>query len=178
MALYRKLLGESYNELASVLIRFHDLPDGEARGVLRITHGEGLVRRLMANLMRLPKPGECVPVHLRVEGGTEREVWIRRYGDQTLVTRQWEHGGLLVEAAGPYRIGFKLSVKEKGLRFDFVRAWMGVLPIPRPMALRVEADAKPVEHADSWWIDVCISAPILGQLARYEGEVTPQWTKP
>ena len=89
MALYRKLLGESFDELAPVLIRFHDLTEGEAHGTLRITRGAGFVRRLIASLMRLPKAAECVPVQLRVEAAAGRETWIRRYGDLTMITRQW-----------------------------------------------------------------------------------------
>jgi hypothetical protein len=106
------------------------------------------------------------------------EVWTRDYGPLRMVTRQWAHQGLLVEAMGPYRVAFRLEEDEDGLRFQFVRAWFGLMPVPRIMALRVEADATAGPADKCWRIDVRIFAPLAGLLVRYEGEVTPQWKLP
>lgn len=100
------------------------------------------------------------------------------YDGTPLVTRQQVCTELLIESAGPYRVGFRLSAEPAGLRFRFARAWFGPLPLPGLVALRVDADASAGPHIESWRVDVRITVPLLGLLARYIGEVTPSWTKP
>jgi hypothetical protein len=129
-------------------------------------------------LLRLPAAGESVPVDLQVRTVDRVQTWVRRYGTHRIETRQWIRGGLLVEAAGPYRMGFRLAADSRGLRFTFVRAWLCGLPLPGFLALKVEAEASCAADAESWHIDVRISGPMLGLLARYEGEVTPEWRQP
>jgi hypothetical protein len=174
---YRRLLGPAFEELPPVLRRLHDLDEADGEGVLAVTRGGGIVRQSLANLLRLPAAGERVEVLLAVRPWREGQMWTRHYDGVPIVTRQWAHRGLLVEAVGPYRAGFRLEVDSEGLRFTFVRAWLGPAPIPRFMALRIDAAAIACD-AESWRIDVRISAPLLGLLARYEGEVTPEWRQP
>lgn len=176
--LYRALLGERYDELPAVLRRFHDLDAASARGTLRITRGQGAIRGRLADLLGLPAAGESVQVDLRVRTVKGIQTWVRHYGLRRIETRQWIRAGLLVEAAGPYRMGFRLAADSRGLRFTFVRAWLGGLPLPGFLALKVDAEASAAPDTESWRIDVRISAPLLGMLARYEGEVTPEWRQP
>jgi hypothetical protein len=174
--LYRELLGDSFDSLPPVLRRFHDLPVGDAHGVLRVTRGNGSLRSFVADALGLPKSGPLVPIHLRVETSGDQETWSRRFGTQHLITRQWAHDGLLTEAAGRYRMAVKLCVEPGRLVFGFVQAWLGPVPLPPWFTLWVDGTATASETAESWWIAVSVYAPILGLVARYEGEVTPDWT--
>lgn len=130
---------------------------------------------MLARLLRLPTSGDAVPVTLAVRTRDRVQTWTRHYHGVPIVTRQWAHRGQLVEAAGPYRIAFRLEVEGDALSFRFVRAWLGPMPIPRMAAVRVDADAIAEPNAESWRVDVRVTAPVLGLLARYEGEVTPLW---
>jgi len=136
------------------------------------------MRRSLANLLRLPRAGERVKVLLTVRPCPGGQIWIRHYDGVPIETRQWAHRGLLIEAAGHYRIGFTLAAKGNSLSFRFFRAWLGPMPVPRFAAVRVDADASAAPDAESWRIDVRITAPFLGLVARYEGEVTPRWKQP
>lgn len=176
--LYRALLVERYDRLPVVLRRFHDLDAASARGTLRITRGPGAIRERLADLLGLPAAGESVAVDLLVRTVDGVQTWIRHYGPLRIETRQWIQAGLLVEAAGPYRMGFRLEADSERLRFVFVRAWIGPVPLPRFLSLQVDATASAAPTAESWRIDVRISAPLLGLLARYEGEVTAEWRLP
>jgi hypothetical protein len=80
-----------------------------------------------------------------------------------------------MEAAGPYRFGVELRVETGRLVFVFVRGWLGPLPLPGWLAVRIESTVTADAMADAWWISVAIYAPLLGLLARYEGEVHPDW---
>ena len=134
------------------------------------------MRQLLALAMRLPSPGDTVPVHLQVHVCGETEHWTRDFGSQRLVTMQWLDRGLLIETAGPLRFGFRLSADDMGMRFEFVRCWFAGLPLPFVFAPRVTASAS--EYEEGWWVRVYVEAPILGMLTQYEGKVTPQcWSR-
>lgn len=170
--LYRALLGESFERLPPALRAFHDLPEGAcAAGPLRVTRGAGRLRSIAADLMRLPGASACVPARLEVLPEGDHDRWIRHFGSHRIQTRQWRHGSLLVEAAGPLRFGMRLVATDRALRFEFARGWLGPMPLPRRLCVRVDADATGAD--DGWRIDVRVSAPVLGLLVRYEGLVTP-----
>jgi hypothetical protein len=114
-------------------------------------------------------------VHLHIQSDQDGETWSRRFATQFLVTHQRAEDGMLVESVGLYRFGAKLRVDAERLNFAFVRAWLGPLPLPNRFAIRIETTAAAHATADSWWIAVSVHAPLLGFLAGYEGEVTPDW---
>jgi hypothetical protein len=97
---------------------------------------------------------------------------VRRFGAFCLETHQWLYRGLLIEAAGPLRFGFRLHVGADGLRFQFAGAWLWGVPLPRLISPRVEALAAGTETG--WIIQVRVEMPLLGMLAEYQGEVTPE----
>lgn len=130
------------------------------------------MRYIVAAIIGLPKPGTHVPIHLRVEVRGESEVWIRHFGKQRMVTHQWLKDNLLIEAAGPFRIGFKLTSDSTGLKFQFNRCWFLALPIPDFLSPKVNAIVH--GYPDRWHVDVSMESPLLGLLSRYEGEVAPE----
>ena len=171
-SLYRVTLGDQYDRLPPVLRAFHDLSaGGRAQGDLCITRGVGRLRGLCADLMRLPRAADCVTVRLEVKAARGAERWVRDFGPHRLVTDQWHRNGLLVEAAGPMRFGFRLTASETQMAFTMERCWLLGLPVPVALAPRVSAVVT--GRADAWWTVVTVDAPLLGLLARYEGEMAP-----
>ena len=122
--------------------------------------------------MRLPLPGEAVPVCLEVQTSAEGECWIRDFASQRLVTKQWLQDGLLIETAGPLRFGFRMAADAAGMRFEFARCWLLGLPLPVALSPRVQATVS--EYENGWWVCVRMELPALGLLTQYEGKMTPQ----
>ncbi len=171
-SLYRRILGEAFDTLPPVLRRFHDQEcGGSASGTFCVIHGKGWLCRRLARLGRLPDPGSAVPVRLRVVSEGPRERWIREIGGRRLETLQWGHHGLLVEAVGPFRSGYRVDAGPEGMRLRSVRGWLYALPIPSALAPRIEAVVAAPGNA--WHVRVRIVLPLLGLLAGYEGEITP-----
>jgi hypothetical protein len=170
--LYRRLLAERFEMLPDVLRDFHGLPSGGvARGVLCVTRGKGRLCSALADRMRLPPHGARVAVRLRVVVEGERERWVREFDGILFQTVQWVHAGLLIETAGPLRFGFQVVASPEGLGFEQKRGWLYGLPLPRALTPQIWAEATAGEA--SWTIDVRVTVPFVGLLARYYGEVTP-----
>lgn len=171
--LYQRVLGEDYARLSAVLQSFHGLPQGGcASGVLEVQHGAGVLRRLAAQLLMLPRAGESVPLRLQIETHDGRETWVRHFSKQKIETLQWQDGPFLIEQAGPIQIVFKLQADEQCLVFHARPNRIRGIPIPGCLSLRVEATARGLENC--WIIEVKIALPLLGTIVTYQGEITPQ----
>lgn len=181
--LYQRLLGEDFNRLPSILQRFHSLPHGgKASGSVTVIYSGSWLRNasVARSLLRLPPPGENIPLSLEVLPQGARELWIRRFGREQhrLLTLQWQEDGFLIEKSGPLLFVFRVSADEQGITFHFQHNRLEPFPLrPRFSAIRVEAEAAAHtedEHTDSHWhIRVHITSPLLGRLIAYEGKVTP-----
>lgn len=170
--LYRRILGDRFDELPPVLRRFHDSPDGgQAFGELEVTGRGGRFRNLIARLMGLPPPASRVPVELKVTVEGSRERWSRRFGSQLMETVQWARDGLLVESAGPVRFAFQIEIENQVLHFRCARVSCWLVPLPRFVAPSVEAV---VEARDQGWnIHVRVAVPGAGVIREYAGLMVP-----
>jgi hypothetical protein len=170
MSLYQDLLGATFSRLPPVLQQFH-AHGGIAAGNLTIECGRGPLRRLLARLLRLPRDGRHVPVHLEVTAVAERETWRRNFAGRALTTVQWREGAHLVEKAGVLEFVVTLEGDERGLyhRFEYNRC----CGIRLPRALSLEVNGHAFGEADCWHLEVVISNPLLGVLTTYRGDVRP-----
>jgi hypothetical protein len=172
-SLYRRILGPRFDALPEVLHRFHDAPGGgRARGTFTVERAPGWLRNGLATLLGLPQAAAEVPVRLEVVLEGDREHWVRHFGDRRVETVQWASAGLLMERFGPVSFSSALVLDGSCLRYQFARAWYLALPLPRWLAPSAEGSAD--AGSGGWRVSVRISAPILGELVRYEGWVEPE----
>jgi hypothetical protein len=171
--LYQRVLGKDFDRLPPILQRFHSRPQGgKASGFVTVRRGGGWLQHAMSQALRLPPPGEDIPVTLEVVPQGERELWVRRFGGECLRTLQWQEGEFLVEKTGPLLFVFCLCADEEGITFRFQHNRLEAFPRPHFTALGVDA-AVQSEDDQGWRILVHITLPHLGRLTTYEGEVTP-----
>jgi hypothetical protein len=172
IGLYRRAVGAAFDGLPPALRWFHEQDSGgRAEGSLRVLRGRGVVRRLLANALRLPPAGEHVPVALRVDVVGEGERWTRQFGRLKLITAQRIRRGLLVESAGSFTFGFSATAQDGVLRIESERFWAMGIRLPVGLAPSVQARAS--GHETGWRVHVRIDVPLLGMLCEYEGEVVP-----
>lgn len=172
VSLYRRLLGPDFDRLPAALRGFHDTTTGgSGTGVVRIVRGVGAWARAVANALRLPPPGDRVAVALQVTVRNEHELWGRRFGEYEMQTTQWLERGHLLERFGAATLAFDVTADERGMRFRSVGfTWLGI-PIPRQIAIEVDADVRGFEM--HWELTVVVRAPGVGVVAAYEGQITP-----
>jgi hypothetical protein len=171
--LYERLVGEGWGGLDEPVRRFH--LRGSGTGVFAVRRGRGRIARLVARLMGLPSGGEDVPLLLSVEPLGEGERWRRTFAGKDFVTVQNEHAArLLAERTGPFELLFRLKVEEGALAYRHagaaLRAGRLRFNLPRILAPHVEAWERADEGGDVR-VSVCVTAPLVGLLIRYEGLV-------
>lgn len=182
--LYPRLLGEAWKKLAEPVQQFHSGAD-QVRGVgfFTVRSGEGLLAQLLRRLLRLPDPGQEVPTRLVIARDSHREVWQRRFGEETFSTRQHElAGGLLAERYRFLEFRFRLNVVDHALVFHQMGAafYLGKhrVPLPRWLVPQVAARAGPGADPARMWVTVRITAPLAGLLVAYEGNLVKEAPAP
>jgi hypothetical protein len=182
--LYPRLLGDAWKKLAEPVQQFHSAAD-QVRGVgsFTVRSGEGLLAQILRRLLRLPVPGHEVPTRLVIARDSNREVWQRRFGEETFSTRQHElAGGLLAERYRFMEFRFRLNVVDHALVFHQVSAalYLGKrrVPLPSWLAPHVAARAGPGADPTRMWVAVRITAPLAGLLVTYEGNLVKEAPAP
>lgn len=171
--LYQRVLGKDFSKLPTILQQFHSLPEGGcADGIIAVERGAGVLRHIAAQVLRLPSAGKKVPLRLQVIPEDGKEIWIRHFDGQSLKTIQWQDGSYLVEKAGPLQFVFQLAADEHGLTFHPHPNRIGGIQVPECISLRVSANARSLGNC--WNIEVIITAPLLGTITTYKGEVIPR----
>jgi hypothetical protein len=176
--LYERLLGEAWDELDVPVRRLHERGTGPCGEGLFAVRGGNLFARGLARLAGLPSGGEAVRVCLSVthaeDGAAER--WHRTFEGRVFDTLQREGAGrLLAERAGPFELLFRLSVEGGALVYTQAGAALRVgplrVPLPRPLAPRVEARESVADDGEGVMVRVSSRAPFVGLMLSYEGRL-------
>lgn len=77
-----------------------------------------------------------------------------------------------MERAGAMSFSCALAIEGTRMVFDFQRAWLAGIPLPRALAPFVESYVEAGERG--WWVLVRIFAPVLGEIVSYEGWIEPE----
>jgi hypothetical protein len=176
LALYRRLIGERWPELAESLRAFLDTTEPRwFRGRVRIERSANRIAGMVARLLGLPRPGESVPAELLIIPERGREIWRRTFGDRTLITRQGAGaGGVLIERYGLLEFSFVLRIENGDLHFDQAEATIRLarfrLRIPEWISPRVSAVCKGVAGLDRTHARVQITVPLIGTVLAYDGD--------
>jgi hypothetical protein len=175
--LYRRLLGEAWNQLPAPLQAMHNL-DTEltAEGVAQVERGDGGLARLAASVVGFPRAGKDIPVTVSflVEDG--RECWRRTFADRSFASIQEQGVGrfehLLCERFGPLNVGMALVCEPDRMRL-VVRRW-SVFGIPLPLSLAPRGDAYEFAEKGRFHFHVEIGHPFTGLIVRYRGWLVPR----
>ena len=179
-SLYERVLGEQATRLHAQVAALHcGTASLRATGRMRVERGSGLLSRLVAMVVGLPRSGSDVPTRLVIvrHGGCER--WVREFGGAAAIRSQQTGGraGELVERFGVLAFVFVLDVAGEALRFRqracHVRIGGVRLPIPSVLAPCVSAVVAPAACRGAV-VSVRVDTPLLGRLLAYVGTVQVQ----
>jgi hypothetical protein len=172
---------KAYAALPPAVRAFHD---GAAApvwaGRAEISTGDGLIARIIARIIGLPKAGKDVPLRVSVDrsmspGKEQRftETWTRNFGGQCFSSEMSVSASSKVtERFGPLTFALGLAMGDDGLLFPVTGGRIGPLPLPRFLMPRSEA-REFQDDEGRFRFDVRLSLPLFGVLAHYQG-----WLKP
>jgi hypothetical protein len=166
--LYRRLLGEHFDQLPPLVRDLHDVTGASVwAGRADVERGRSLAARMVATLFGLPPAGRGQALRVTFEAKDGREIWLRSFGSAVFRSVQYERRGLLNERVGPSTFVFVLATSPDGmaLKLRGVR-FLGV-PLPRILAPSIATFESQREGRYHFAVEA--SLPLLGRIVRYQG---------
>ena len=166
----RRLLGQDMERLPPILRQAHDADDRRLWvGTAVVTRSANPIARLLCRMMKLPSPGDDVPVTILFERTGTAERWSRTFAGRRYRSSLAERNGLMIERMGPATNIFQISIIAGLLHLDLVG--FRFLGIPFPRWARPRCHAREREEAGHYVFDVPVSLPWLGHVIRYTGQM-------
>ena len=181
--LYVRVIGDAWTQIAEPIRRVHTSHSIiRASGRLRVEDGRPFLARMLARMLRLPRPTAAAETQLMVTVGPECEHWRRTFNGRHLKTRQYESNtSELAEQFGVLEFRFRLDASGGNLLYVQQEAAVLVGPvrlrIPAAWAPRVEAREDPAGPTRIK-VAVRVVLPGIGQLIAYDGFVDIEDLRP
>ena len=172
--LYARVLGSLLRQLAEPVRIAHAAPSTR-RGRFRITHGRSYVTRILAALLRLPRPSPAAETRLAIAPCGDRQRWRRTFDARHLETWQYQTGDCeLGERFGILEFRFRLEASNGSLLFRQLEAALmfgsARLRLPAAWAPHIEAREDPA-GASQIAVSVRVVLPGVGPLLTYDGTI-------
>jgi Domain of unknown function (DUF4166) len=169
-ALYRRLMGASFEELPMAVQTLHGGAEGvRAVGRCDVRRGRSALSRLIAGWLGVPEEGDAVDLQFEIVVGDRGEKWVRRFGSCVMRSHFWEARGQLYERLGPVVMLHALELVNGGLHTRLRRLWFLGIPVPRTLHPRIRAVAD--QEADLYRFDVTAEMPMIGLIVSYRGHL-------
>jgi len=170
VSLYRTLLNARFDDLPDSVRAFHE-PHGVSvwEGTAQIKRGSSVLASLICAVFRFPRPGEAVPTRLKITPRKDSEVWIRNFDGSQMSSTQVVRNGFLVEQLGPIRVHMRPVVEDAS--FSVVPEKWSLLNVPLPRILMPTSENFETEANGKFCFDVTVSAPFIGLLVSYRGQL-------
>lgn len=168
IALYRRLLGERFEELPAQVQALHDVTAQVTwAGRADVERGKSITTRLLATVLGLPPAGRDLPLSVTFTPLGEAESWTRTFGSKPFTSTQSAARSQLHERVGPVVLRMTLQPDATGLSLALVGARLFGVPVPRPLLPLVRT--RESECGGRYRFEVEAVMPVLGLLVRYDG---------
>jgi hypothetical protein len=167
-SMYQRVMGGEFDKLAPAVQRFHRLAGThELHGEVEIGAPAGVLPRLMALCMGMPRTATTGPIRFVLEAGAERETWTRHFPGRTMTSTLRYSDGHVVEELGPARLTFTLLQEQGALQMRLDR--MTFLRIPCPRWLMPRVVARETDQQGRFHFHIEADVPFIGPVGRYNG---------
>lgn len=165
-------LGADFSKLpASVQAAHRGGPVSVLTGSARIEGPSAPLGRLIARLFGLPDTQARVAVRVTKRTLGDIELWPRLFSDKPMRSALRALGpGRVRESFGPFHFDMAVAADAEKLTMIVIGWSLGPLPLPMFLAPRAAATERDA-GAGRYCFNVEISAPLLGRLTHYVGEL-------
>lgn len=166
---YRQVMGEAFDRLPALVREMHEIiGDGGARGEGTVQRGSSLLARFAGWFGGFP-PAGTYPVHVHFAEKDGVESWTRSFGPHRFTSHLRPVRGGIEERFGPLRFRFALPADEQGLSMELL-GWSALhIPLPRFLALRIDASER--ADGDDFLFDVDVRLPWGSPVVHYTGRL-------
>ena len=168
---YTQVLGQQLQQLAPVLARLHSQGHRRLTGTLHVRGATTISARVLLWLARIPRltPQAACACSVAIVPCGGGEAWQRRFGDQTLLSRQdARNGNVIVERVGWFSLHLQLRVRRDQLWIRSSKAKLYGIRLPAILGIRVAAQERAI-CPDSFRCNVRVCSPLFGLLLSYAG---------
>jgi Domain of unknown function (DUF4166)/KR domain len=174
----RAIGAEAYSALPLAIRAFHN-PDAPPvwSGRAEIEAGRGLIPRLIARVIGLPRGGSDIPITVTIDreikGDRLSETWTRDFGGMRFrSTMSCAARGQATERFGALTFDLGLAAENGRILFP-VTGWR-IRPLRLPAVLAPRSVAhEAADERGRFRFDVRMSLPFFGLLAHYRGWLSP-----
>lgn len=170
-ALFKKILGNTYFQLAPLLQQLHNGQPQRWVGAATVTWGKLRWVRALLVLARLPRPGYHIPCQVDFEPTREGERILRNFSGQPFHSYLRAKKGTMMESFGLLRLGLVSVVRGNQLMQYCTSSHVLGLPLPYKLSLRIKA--REWCSATEMYFDVSIGLGWGIQFLRYRGHLVP-----
>jgi saccharopine dehydrogenase-like NADP-dependent oxidoreductase len=175
--LFRRLLGDAYDALPPAIRQAH-----EVHGVLVLegtadaTGPDHILSALIAQLFRLPRSGQNLPVRVEMRSEDDgSETWTRIYPGVTMRSNLRNADAKtqqLDEVFGPVSVRLQWKADKRCLQLRTISARVCGFPLPDFLRPRSRA-GETVGKDGQFHFDVPIALPLIGNIVHYKGTLRP-----
>jgi len=168
LSMYQVLMGASFPRLSPSVRAFHRLSGSHVlHGWVQTEAPSTFLGKLVARCLGTPLSPSNGAIRFELDAHPDREVWVRHFPTNTMMSRMRLVHGELTESLGPTRLHFCLDEVEGRLVMRLTRLRFLGLPCPRwamPIVI-AEEDGS----GDRLEFNVKALLPLVGQVAGYSG---------
>lgn len=167
-SMYQLLMGASFLRLSPSVRAFHRLMGPHVlHGWVQTEAPSTFLARLVARCLGTPLSPSNGAIRFELDAHPDREVWVRHFPTNTMMSRMRLVHGELTESVGPTRLHFCLDEVEGRLVMRLTRLRFLGLPCPRwaMPAIIAEEDGS----GNRLEFNVKASFPFVGRVAGYSG---------
>lgn len=164
-------MGTEFSELPTAVQRFHRLSGRHAlAGWVQTQAPTNPLAKLIAWCLGSPRQAASGPIRLELDASRDAETWTRHFPSQCMRSQLRKRGPFIEEKLGAARLLFSLRAAPGLLTMEL--KGMGFLGVPCPDWFLPSIMAKEWGEDDRLHFQVCVTLPVIGLLAHYQGHLT------
>ncbi|PQA78399.1 DUF4166 domain-containing protein [Rhodoferax sp. TS-BS-61-7] len=166
--MYRSVMGDAFNRLATPVQQFHSFEGlQEFHGEVQVAEPASVLAKLLAIFLGAPLKASQGPIRFELLAAPSTETWTRFFPSKTMRSTLTKSGNRITERLGASRLTFELMEVAGALEMRLEKLHFLGIPCPSWLMPRVTARETGGVHTLNFHIQA--SVPVIGMVASYTG---------
>lgn len=166
--MYRSVMGDAFNRLATPVQQFHSFAGRhEFHGEVEVAEPASILAKLLAIFLGAPLKASQGPIRFELLAAPVTETWTRFFPGKTMRSTLMKSGNRVTERLGSSRLTFALIEVAGALEMRLEKLYF--LGIPCPSWLAPTVTARESGGVNTVIFHIQASVPVIGMVASYTG---------